>query len=221
MDEEEYRELFPKSKALIVLETVCKAAVWLVIAFILGFFFLRMWAMSGTKMTKSYLWTEAALDADTLTVWNVPAHATTNTESVFTESDIFFTDEIGQLQFTLRYNESLLRKEAESTGAKEPPADCTSFVVFVLEDDLGNRYTDYLYAADSRYVSHYLKLVFEGLDKEAGSFRLIAYRVGADGKPEEEPLDATRIYASNFYRTAAKVKKPKTADARLIASDAA
>ena len=37
MDEEEYRELFPKSKALIVLETVCKAAVWLVIAFILGF----------------------------------------------------------------------------------------------------------------------------------------------------------------------------------------
>ena len=220
MDEEEYRELFPKSKALIVLETVCKAAVWLMIAFILGFFFLRMWAMSGTKMTKSYLWTEAALGADTLTVWNVPAHATTNTESVFTESDIFLTEEIGQLQFTLRYNESLLRKESENSGAEKAPADCTSFIVFVLEDDLGNRYTDYLYAADTRYVSHYLKLVFEGLDSEASSFRLIAYRVGADGTPEEEPIDATRIYASNFYRTAAKVKKPSAADPRLISASA-
>ena len=176
--------------------------------------------MGGTKMTKSYLFTEAAAASETLTVWNVPAHATTNTESVFTESDIFLTEEIGQLQFTLRYNEALLRKEAERTGAEKPPADCTSFVIFVLEDDLGNRYTDYRCAADSRYVSRYLKLVFEGLDGEASSFRLIAYRVGEDGIKEEEPIDATRIYASNFYRTAAKVKKPSTADARLIPASA-
>ena len=220
MDEEEYRELFPKSKALIVLETVCKAAVWLVIAFILGFFLIRMWAMGGTKMTKSYLFTEDAAASETLTVWNVPAHAATNTESIFTESDIFLTEEIGQLQFTLRYNEAFLKKEAERTGAEKPPADCTSFVVFVLEDDEGNRCTDYRYAADSRYVSCYLKLVFEGLNPEAASFRLIAYRVGADGAPEETPVDSLRIYASNFYRTEAKVRKPAEADPRLIPASA-
>ncbi len=217
MDEEEYRELFPKSKARVVFETVCKVLLWVIIFLILGLFALRMWAMKGTSMTKDYLWTDAVLNAGDTTIWSVPEHTSTNTKSLFVPSDIWLTGDCMQLQFTLRYNRSLLSSLAEEKGLDAVPEDCVDLFLFELEDDLGNRYLPKYYAVDSRYVSRFVKLVYEDLDPEASVFRLAAYYVGPDGIREEKASDSMNIYAYNYYKTESKAeKKPDRADERLL-----
>ena len=180
-DEEEGSSLLGR-----ILRYICYA---LILALYL-FFFWRMCTRGDTALAKSYCWTDAGRTAYTETggamaVYQIDpkseiGKATTKkgNEFAFSISSVYLTPVIDQLQFTMRYNDSLLgHLQAEYDLDTKPEGEA---FVFVLADNLGNVYTEYQYLTDTRNVNNYRRLVFEGLSFEEGitEYFVSVYYVG-------------------------------------------
>lgn len=217
MSEEEYRERFPQNKSLFSLYTLGKVLKWLVygiIIFMLLFVAFRSWTMSGTPRVNRYIWTQEALDAsknaDGLTIYHVPEHNATTINSTFVLSKIYYTEELGQFQFTLRYNRSAFSQLAEAFSLPETPKDSAETFVFTLSDDLGNTYRTYSYLEDSRFVNRYIRLIFTGIDMTGvKTLTLRAYYAG--DTESQTPYDVLTLFETRYYKSTSKEKPPKDA----------
>lgn len=141
-------------------------------------FFWRMCTRGDTELVKSYCWTDAARAAynengKALTVYQLDpkseiGEATTKKKNRFSFaiSSVYLTPAADQLQFTLRYNDSLLTRLQAEYDLDAPPEG--EAFVFVLADNTGAIYTEYQYLADERNVNNYRRLVFDGLSFEDG-----------------------------------------------------
>ncbi len=217
MSEEEYRERFPQNKGFFSLYTLGKILKWLVygiIIFMLLFAAFRSWTMSGTPRVNRYIWTQEAVDAyrsaGGITVYQVPEHNATTINSTFVLSKIYYTEELGQFQFTLRYNRSAFPRLAENLGLSEVPKDSAETFVFTLSDDLGNTYRAYSYLEDSRFVNRYIRLIFTGIDMtDVKTLKLRAYYAG---DPESQtPYDVLTLFETRYYKSTAKIEPPQSA----------
>ena len=136
-------------------------------------FFWRMCTRGDTALAKSYCWTDAGRTAynesgGAMAVYQIDpvseiGEATTKKKNSFAFgiSSVYLTPAVSQLQFTLRYNDSMLTRLQAEYDLDAPPEG--EAFVFVLADNLGTVYTEYQYLADERNVNNYRRLVFEEL----------------------------------------------------------
>ena len=159
-----------------ILGRIIRYTCYALILLLYLFFFWRMCSRGDTEIAKTYCWTDASRIAyaeagNTITIYQIDpisgiGEGTTKKKNTFqfAISSVYLTPAIDQLQFTMRYNDSMLKRLQAEYDLDAPPEG--EAFVFVLADNLGNVYTEYQYIADERNVNNYRRLVFEGLSFE-------------------------------------------------------
>lgn len=158
-------------KPLRIIGKIIKIVLALSLIVMLGWLLLRSCYQSGTKKMKSYMWTEKAAEAyegGELTVkklqeFNNPKYQGPNgpkTNSLFFIGNLFYTKEINQFQFMIRYN--VLNADYKEMADDNGNVDLR----FELTDKAGTHYTDYYYITDSALMYRYYRIAFEDVDVE-------------------------------------------------------
>ena len=125
------------------------------------------------------------------------------------EDGNFFADalivvrEAGNLQVTLRYNESTLPKVAAHYKLPATPAAKDGLFRYTLtasynEDESGEDYRTYesaYLAEDSAYMYRYAKLAFDGVDFEGAAWMRVDIYYG----DEEQPFGHICVYEARAY----------------------
>jgi hypothetical protein len=112
---------------------------------------------------KKYLWTEAAIEQKaegTLTVKRLVEFNDPELSRLFYIGRIYHAEEIGQLQFMLRYN-------TWSRECEKYPVTVGEFVFELITEADGkevSRYTSYYYITDSALMYRYFRIAFENVD---------------------------------------------------------
>ena len=122
---------------------------------------IRSCYQDGTPKMKKYMWTENAVEmskSGTLTVKRLTEYQDPKLSTLFFISRIYYTEEIDQLQFMIRYN--TLNQEYKDMLDENGKA---SFV-FELTDGEGTHYTKYQYITDSALMYKYYRIAFEDVD---------------------------------------------------------
>jgi len=87
----------------------------------------------------------------------------TVTEGLYHVSNIYMSKSTGEVQFTVRYNKrSTVNALMEAYKLEKRPEG--ELFVYVLTDHKGNRYTDYVFAADSNPMQEYRRVIFKNVD---------------------------------------------------------
>ncbi|MBR5315109.1 MAG: hypothetical protein IKU45_06840 [Clostridia bacterium] len=137
---------------------------------VVGLLFWRIFSSGDTKLAKSFLWNESAIssyteNADEFSAFCYKRPDNYTKDGKFQASNVYFVPSTGQFQITVRYNNSTLKKLVEDYSLKETPTG--EVFVFTLTDNLGNVYTSYQYATDSKNLYNYRRVVFDNIDMNA------------------------------------------------------
>lgn len=131
------------------------------IVLMIGWLSLRSCYQDGTNKMKKYMWTEKAVETNkngTLTVKRLTEYQDPELSTLFFIGKIYYTQEIGQLQFMIRYN--TLNQDYKDMLDEDGNAE----FVFELTDDEGTHYTKYQYITDSALMYKYFRIAFEDVD---------------------------------------------------------
>ena len=167
----------PKSLKNLGLIIKITLAVGLIVS--LGWLTLRACLQDGTSKMKKYLWTEAAIEQKengTLTVNHLAEFNDPDLSRLFYIGRIYYTEEIGQLQFMLRYNVLSREYEDYATGVGEFVFE----LVTQCDGEVKGRYTKYCYITDEAMMYRYYRIAFENVDLENvdGAQVIIYYEYG-------------------------------------------
>lgn len=115
--------------------------------------------------------------------------------ALFMAGHQYYCPEAGELQIALRYNNSALAEVKEDFGLSRLPAPDPDLFDFTLYDDNGNRYPLALQISGSRFMYHYYKLGFTGVDfgEATNWIRVDIYYKGAVDY-EKEPYACILLY---------------------------
>ncbi len=150
---------------------------------------LRLFTSGDTAVAKEYIRTEAAIELHEASPFTVKKISYPNEysdgrkegEHLFRVSHIYYAEATGELQATVRFNDSVTEQAVPTVDGYEQG----EVFVFALRDNLGRYYTDYTYLADEKNVLNYRRLLFTGISTEGvSSFDLLVYTVG-DKDPED------------------------------------
>lgn len=161
---------------------------------VFGLLFWRIFSSGDTKLAKSFLWNESAIasykeNADEFSAFYYKRPDNYTKLGEFQASNVYFVPSTGQFQITVRYNNSTLKKLAEDYSLDEIPSG--EVFVFTLSDNLGNVYTSYEYASDSKKLYNYRRVVFDNVDMNAKK------TVEEDGKQVEKVFE--ELYINVYY----------------------
>ena len=140
---------------------VIKYLFLLAIVLMIGWLSLRSCYQDGTDKMKKYMWTEKAVETKKngpLTVKRLTEYQDPELSTLFFIGKIYYTEEIGQLQFMVRYN--TLNQDYKDMLDENGNAE----FVFELTDDEGTHYTKYQYITDSALMYKYFRIAFEDVD---------------------------------------------------------
>ena len=163
---------------------------------------LRSCALEGLKdtaKTRKLIWNTASLSAyqsspEDFSVGTSPEDFAMTSDGTFTVTNLRWIAAAGQLQLTVRYNDSLAREiEDEFSLGAEPEGE---YLTFAVRDDLGTVYTAFEYITDDVFVYNYRRLAFDGINLDrCQTLRLEAYYVGyVDYNSSSAPLNTLVIY---------------------------
>lgn len=112
-------------------------------------------------------------------------------------SDVILSDAAGQVQLTVRYNSrSTINTLMEKYSLTDRPSG--EVFVYILSDDRGNVYTDYVFAAKSRPLYEFRRVIFSGVDlSDVGTLTLDVY-YGEDVSSEGR-MNASFAFYSKEY----------------------
>ena len=115
--------------------------------------------------------------------------------ALFMADHQYYCPEAGELQIALRYNESTLAEVKADFGLSEEPAPSPELFDFTLYDDNGNRYPLALQISGHKYMYHYYKLGFTGVDfsEKTNWIRVDIYYKDAINY-DEEPYACILLY---------------------------
>ena len=148
-------------KPLSILGKIIKYGFLAVLAIMIAWLSLRSCYQDGTAKMKKYMWTEKAVEAGKngeLTVKRLTEYQDPKLSSLFFISRIYHTEEIGQLQFMIRYN--TLNQDYKDMLDDDGKAE----FVFELTDNEGTHYTKYQYITDSALMYKYFRIAFEDVE---------------------------------------------------------
>jgi len=154
-------------------------AVWVLLL-------LRIWLSEDTSFSKSYMWTQASIQAYKddpenfeiksydLHSYNISIEKPDGTfeserfvrnniteDGYFQITNMMYTPATKELQFTVRYTSSSVDYLKTYYNLAEKP-DGIPYHFMVYEDD--RYFDDYTYTTDTRFVYTYCRLVFRGID---------------------------------------------------------
>ncbi len=166
-------------KPLIILGKVIKYGFLAVLVIMICWLSLRSCYQDGTAKMKKYMWTEKAVETSKdgkLTVKRLTEYQDPELSSLFFISKIYHTEEIGQLQFMIRYN--TLNQDYKDMLDEDGKAE----FVFELTDNEGTHYTKYQYITDSALMYKYFRIAFEDVELSyLSKLHLKIYLVTDDG----------------------------------------
>lgn len=139
---------------------IIRYTVILAVFVMIGWVLLRSCWQKGTAKMKDYIWTEQASNLygkHKLTVKEYLDYNDTNAGRIFYIGNIRYTEEIGQFQFMLRYNNIAASDLGLSDRNEEK-------FCFVLTDGNGKEYTEYDYITDEKSMYNYYRVVFSNVD---------------------------------------------------------
>lgn len=198
---ENEKELLPEErynrapKVLRILGRILKYTFLAFVAAMILWLSVRAYYQNGTPYIRRYVFTEEAaqlLKEERLTVKTFNAFNDNSLERAFYIGHIYYTEELGQFQFMLRYNRF---SEAVSAHIKENGLN--SFL-FVLKDDVGNVYSSYAYVADSRLMYGYYRLVFDNVETYTPTSLVVEVYLASEGEPIEK-LEECVVWYSDAY----------------------
>lgn len=191
-------------KSVKTLGLIIKVTLALGLILSLGWLTLRACLQDGTKKMKNYLWTEAAIEQKaegTLTVNRLAEFNDPELSRLFYIGRIYHTEEIGQLQFMLRYN-VLSREYEKYAGVGE-------FRFALVTEADGKevaRYTKYCYITDQALMYRYYRIAFENVDLEGidGAYVIVYYEQG-----EKNDIGHCIVYDKDAAKEAFKPQSSK------------
>ncbi len=149
-----------------VLKKTIKFIFWGII--ILGNVLLlwRIFSSGDTKIAKSFIWKEETIalynqSPDSFNAYKHNYEYNFTDGGTFSVSNLYFIPSAEQFQFTVRYNNSTLKKLMQEYDLQEKPIGET--FVYRLVDNRGNEYTEYEFLTDSKNVYNYRRVVFDGI----------------------------------------------------------
>nr|MBQ4318151.1 hypothetical protein [Clostridia bacterium] len=149
---------------------VLKLAVAALIVFVYGFFIVRLFISGDPAAVKNLVWNDAAFEAytadpDGFEMMRQEVREVFTENGTFRVNEVRYSKELGQLQTTVRYNNSTLKGLAEEYKLPEIP-EGESFI-YILKDANGVEYTEYSFKGLSKNVYNYRQLIFDGIDFES------------------------------------------------------
>ena len=155
---------------------------------ILGFLGLRLIQSKPPESMKNMIWTENAVALyesapDSFKVTHYPSTDSFSEDNMYSISQITYTDGIGQLQATVRYNERALKYMMREKGVETLPEG--EIFVFKLRDNFGKLYNEYTYTVAQKNGYGYRHVIFDGVDMEdVTQLTLEIYYIGDVGEKE-------------------------------------
>lgn len=165
--------------------TVGKLLKWLLIALILfvyGLFMLRICSQGEPESMKRFYWTQSSIGlyssaSDTFSVAVSTPDKNIDDDGLFSVSSVYYMPQTGEIQFTVRYNNSTVKGIREDYSLDADPVG--EVFVYILTDANGVAYTSYSFTSASKFVHNYRKVVFEGIDfTSCGTLTLDVYYIG-------------------------------------------
>lgn len=182
--------------------------------FLIALMVIRLLSSKSPASMKTMIWNDVAKDAysamgEEFTVEHILSSDSFSEDSMFSVDMITYAPSIGQLQFTVRYNNRVERYlENDYPGATAAVGDGETYV-FVLKDNLGNVYTDYTYTKDSRSGYTYRHLIFDNVSVEdVTEITVHVYYIG-DARIEGDGRHIMYAYRSNFAKNPYKLPDPQ------------
>lgn len=208
---------------------VVKWLVILLIAFVYGFLIFRIFITSDTKTAKTFVWTDATVEAYEKNAKDFKAYTQDNsyvrydpdTEQTFEYSydtysgsdddlhygqfhisQFVYVPASEEFQITLRYNRESVNELLTAYGLEKAPAG--ELLCFALTDGI-NYYTDYTFLSDSRFTYQYRRLAFSGVDLEnVQQMWLEIFYVGDVRK--SAPYESMTVYLADIPMEAYELK---------------
>ena len=171
-------------------KTVLKSLIFLTSLCIYLFFFFRICSSNDPRAMQRIVWNETTVaayqqDPAAFEALEQFPSAYMTVDGSFWITNIVYLPEAKQLQVTVKYNDSTLRKLKEAIGSdysipEEP-------FVYYLVDDKGNRYDEHSFISAEKSIYNYRRLVFENIDLTDVSIMYIKMEsvdsAGVDGVP--------------------------------------
>lgn len=190
-DEQEYG--YPEQPGITpgkVIKFILKFIAIGLIVLVYALLFWRIYTSKTPKNIKKFLFTQDAFDVcssspDSVsfwtrgdgTVWSFTPDRPEDSDGSFTAEGILYADGLSILEMTIRYNNSTVKYLTEDYRLDEKPQG--EPFIFILEDNAGNTYSDYVYAPFARSLYNYRRLIFKNVDlTDVTSLRLNVYYVG-------------------------------------------
>ena len=174
--------------------------------------FWRIFSGNDPKAMQKFIWTEEAAKSYASSPNDFKAYYYKHKDNLakdgtFAASSVYYVPENGEIQFTVRYNDSTLEKVAEHYSLSELTEG--ELFVFTLTDSNGNTYTEYEYITDKKNMYNYRRLIFKGVDINS----LIIENPPSDASEEEieavnKKKQETYIVLNVYYKDKVLLSEP-------------
>lgn len=121
-------------------------------------------------------------------------------------SKLAYIDDIGELQITVRYNNSTLEK---LDGFYSDRVDAGESFVFTLTDDSGKLYDTYKYASSENFIYNFRRLVFENVDIASANKLYLNVFYANDISSSSPMFVSFKVYDSEASEIKSEVKYGK------------
>ena len=147
---------------------ILKYTVFALILFVYVFLMFRMCGVSDSKTMSEFIWNEESVTAYNnnpgsfkITIVNKKDSALTS-DGKFAVSNIHITG-TGQIQFTIRYNNSTVKQIIKDYKLETEPVG-EPFIYILTNTNTGETFRSYQYVAEKKLIYNYRKIIFDGID---------------------------------------------------------
>lgn len=208
-----------KSKIRKILERSFSVGFVVLVFSVIGFMCLRLMLSKPPKSMKEHIWTESAVAAyeasgGMMKITKYPSTDSFSEDGMYSISQITYTEAIGQFQATVRYNERALEYLKRNKGIDKLPDG--EIFVFLLRDNHGAVYTDYLYTQTEKSGYGYRHVIFDGVSmSDVTTLTLEIYYVGDVGG-NESAIAELYMYRYDYAPQVYYYDAPKGVSADLL-----
>ena len=211
MDFYEWEAMKNRSPLSKFIHYLIKAVVALIIIGTFAMIFGRIQLMKLPKSFKGITLTDAiqtSIDSENFDAVSHEPYTNYDEEGWYNVSNVAMSESAGEVQLTVRYNSrSTINTLMQKYELTERPAG--EVFIYILADNKGNTYTNYTFAASSRPLYEFRRVIFTGVDlTDIDKLYLRVYYIG-DVSGEGLMNASFEIYNSEYPSDAFSPKEVK------------
>lgn len=149
-----------------------KIVFFSILAFIFGMFFLRLFFLNTEGPAKDIIWTASAKeeyysDREAFKISWFEASEYLSEDGYISILETRYLENIKQLQFTVRYRDSNIKKIAQKYGSDSAENGDLVYSLFITTKEGVNTLTSYTEVNSSKLFYNYDRLVFDNVELDA------------------------------------------------------